>query len=313
MKEYDHLIRELEGFGAEFVAEMNEYLMQKDAHKQKEENNQVWVILSLCIFASVLGYYAYEMKEPAIFLIILPFLIIPFFMQQDINEIDENIKEKIMTGMCSRIGLNYDFKPDDDELIPYRGLSIIPTYTFPMLEDGISGTINGVSFSLLEAKLVQRMGLGYGEGYNKTAFRGILGKFAYPDKFKGATIVTRKRGFNSGLVENFLKVGERVSTGHPGFEAMFEVFTTRSDEVENILSANYMDRILEVSKKLGPKGLQLAFYKGSVYVSIERKKNYFEGGMLVYRNPNYFEHNINDITIIFYIIKELGLSKKTKI
>lgn len=310
--DYDVFVEELEEEGNDYLSEMKAELKLLSAENEKARNKFAIAVLISLIPISICIYYAFVSGQRHILYALFPIAMILGFLKLEDTEIDENVKEKLMSRLCKKVGFKYNFKPADEVIIPYRGLSIVPGFDYINLEDGISGEIRGINFNLIEADL---------EVYDKikslsnrrSVFKGILADFDYHRSFSGATLVTINENVVSNALSNILKVGEKVTLEDPEFEKKYKVFSTDQIQARYLLTPKFMQRMLDFSKRLGNNNLQLAFHDGKIFISLERVRNYFEGGNLQYHNPDYIRKNITDLTIVYYLIDQLNLTQETKI
>lgn len=240
-------------------------------------------------------------------------LLVSFFFYRRMSVIRREAKEKLMPALCDQIGLNYNLHPLSSEIIPYRNLSIIPSYDEMTLEDQISGKVEEIDFNLVEAKLVNVSRDSKGRKSRSTVFQGFLVEFDFHKNFNGETIITKDHTAIGNFLTGWAKKGEKVKLEDPEFERKFEVHSNDQVEVRYLLTPLFMERVLKFNRLSSVKQLQMAFKNGRIYMAIKRKGNSFEGGSFNMNDPKLIEKNMQDIALIFDMVKELNLTQETKV
>lgn len=240
-------------------------------------------------------------------------ILISFFFYRRMSVVRREAKEKLMPALCDQIGLNYNLHPLTSEIIPYKNLSIIPSYDEITLEDQINGKAEDIDFNLLEAKLVKVSRDSKGRKSRSTVFQGFLVEFDFHKNFQGETIITKDHTVIGNFLTGWAKKGDRVKLEDPEFENFFEVHSSDQVEARYLLTPLFMERVLQFNQLSSVKQLQMAFKDGRIYMAIKRKENSFEGGSFNLNDPKLIEKNMSDIALIFDMVTELNLTQETKV
>lgn len=286
-------------------------LDQLEERRKRAFNVLLGVVFALafCIFFLVLEQGATELVKFAGGAAIL----VSFFFYRRMSVIRREAKEKLMPALCEQIGLDYNLHPFHDEITPYKGLGIIPSYDELTLEDQIKGKAAGIDFNLLEAKLVNVSRDSKGRKSRSTVFQGFLVEFDFHKNFHGETIITKDHTVIGNFLSGWAKKGDRVKLEDPEFERYFEVHSSDQIEARYLLTPLFMERVLQFNRLSSVKQLQIAFKNGRIYMAIERKGNSFEGGSFNLNDPKLIEQNMKDIALIFDMVTELNLTQVTKV
>ncbi|MDG1996422.1 MAG: DUF3137 domain-containing protein [Emcibacteraceae bacterium] len=240
-------------------------------------------------------------------------IVILIFFYRRMAVIRREAKEKLMPALCDQIGLEYNLHPFNTAIFPFKNTSIIPSYDEANLEDEITGSVEGIDFKLLEAKLIVITRDSKGRTSRKTVFQGFLVEFDFHKEFIGETVITKDHTVIGNFFSGLGKSGNRVKLEDPEFEKLFEVHASDQVEARYLLTPRFMERVVDFSKLPSVKQLQLAFRNGRVYMAIKRSGNAFEGGSFNLNDPALIEQNIKDIAMIFDVVTELNLTQETKI
>jgi hypothetical protein len=99
-------------------------------------------------------------------------------------------KHFVMGKLADFFGFTYEAKPDFGDFDLCKELDLVPGHNSASFEDGLTGTIKGVPFQLVEAHLAERRGK-----KTATVFRGLLLAFPYPPASEGrVTLWQREQG-----------------------------------------------------------------------------------------------------------------------
>lgn len=308
---FDGLLEKLHGFDQYYQSELK-FILDELELKRKSAW-KVFLIVLAC--AAVIVGVIYFITENEDFAIISGFLsaIVVMFCFGRIMAIRKRAKLSVMPKLCSSIGLNYHPEAMNSDLSVYSNLSLIPSYNEEKSEDEISGQIEGVDFSLFEAKLIKITRGRKGKKKRTTVFKGLLCYFDFHKEFRGTTIVSKDQTMIGNLLSGFMRSGERVKLEDPEFEDKFEVYSTDQVEARYLLTPAFMERVLQFSHSGTATNLQFAFQNGMMFMAMKNSKNHFEGDGHKLNDPKYIESTIKELAFLFEIVRDLNLTQETNI
>ncbi|MEL6420965.1 MAG: DUF3137 domain-containing protein [Pseudomonadota bacterium] len=181
----------------------------------------------------------------------------------------DQLRETILGGVCSHLGnARYTRRPDDNafDLSAFRDVHLVPSYTTASLEDQISGTHRGSTFTLLEARLRKRKRTGKSSSM-RTVFTGLLCRIQMPRRISAnVLIVADQGGWGSWVrsVSAWMTPGERVEIKHAAFEAKYDVFSTDPRIVRDVITPEFIDNFLRLPAILKTDKV-LAAFSGDVF------------------------------------------------
>ena len=166
----------------------------------------------------------------------------------------------------------------EEPSIPFTALDILPRHHRSHLEDGISGTHEGVAFALAEATLSRRTGSSNGKDNYKTVFHGLLFVFEVKKRFSGMAIAVRDAGPFKKLFDT--RRAGRIELEDPRFEKLFDVHGTDQVEARYLFTPTLMERLVALGETIGDPAPHIAFDDGRLLVAARVKGNWFEPGSI---------------------------------
>ena len=190
--------------------------------------------------------------------------------RSSLHEYRESVKEKVFPHVLSFLG-EYSFDPNPgSQMDRFEGSQIIPDYHVEKSEDRTVGTYKGVNIEFFETILKKP---------KQTVFHGVVIKLSVKKLFKGHTIVVRDRGLGGNFFKKIFSTSlEKASLEDPRFEDTFEVFTDDQVEARYLLTASFMERLLDLHDAFEGTGVQCSFYEDMLLIMIPTSKNLFEAG-----------------------------------
>jgi hypothetical protein len=221
----------------------------------------------------------------------------------------DQYKQVLIGGVCTYLGFNYQRKNFTFPLDEFDDL--LPFYRSVKLQDRISGKHNGVGFELCKGKFTRK------QGDKSKSFYRLLISFDFPQSFLGETVITPDEGrLPARLLERLRQKGEPIELGAVEFDKQFEVYTTDKLAVRQLLTPQFIEKLMDLAKRLGgTKGLTLAFAGNKIRLSVfqTRESRKFEIGHL-FKSPigrQYAPSIFEDLFLISTIIETLGSSPST--
>lgn len=231
------------------------------------------------------------------------------------------IREELKTELCGRVvrffGFTYAPSPSPTLFQAVLGASILPSFDRSQIEDGVSGTSEGVGFEIMEAHLEDKRTTTDSRGRTTTryvtVFRGLIGRFAVSKSFKGRTLILQDGGLIGNLLGGAFRGRERVLLEDPQFEKMFEVYADDQVEARYLLTPSFMERLVALAKLLGGK-LQVALVDQTLYLAVNGTRNRFEGGSLFepLTAPDRIRSLVSETAVIQDIVETLKLNQDTR-
>jgi hypothetical protein len=219
-----------------------------------------------------------------------------------------DIKAFLMPRLCDYYGLNYTRNPAETGLNWFRQLELVPPYGRARIEDAITGSHDGVSFSVAEAVLERFTHFSKGNSYRRV-FRGLIGAFSFHQDFEGQTLVASK---THGMAR-WHKIDDlgsyRFETGDTAFDETFDVFATNRLEALAILRAPFRERLRALAENVRSQKFRVAFDANRLLIAAPARRNLFEGGSIFkpIDHPSRLWRTHADIKMIFNLIESLDL------
>ena len=225
--------------------------------------------------------------------------------RSSLHEYRESVKEKVFPHVLSFLG-EYSFDPKPgSQMNRFEGSQILPDYHVEKSEDRTVGTYKGVNIEFFETILQKP---------KQTVFHGVVIKLSVKKLFKGHTIVVRDRGLGGNFFKKIFSGSlEKASLEDPRFEDTFEVFTTDQVEARYLLTASFMERLLNLHDVFEGKGVQCSFYEDMLLIMIPSSKNLFEAGS-VWQRVDFIDDAkafLKEMNQIFSVIDILMLDQDT--
>lgn len=166
-------------------------------------------------------------------------------------------KQVLTGGVCAYLGFEYALKTFPFPLDRFKPL--LPYYHNAKLEDRIAGHVDGVDFELCEGKFSKK----------EAKWRALMLAYSFNKPFDGQTTVVADTDWIGNALERYRQNGERVRLEDPRFEDQFEVFSTDQIEARYLLTPRFMERIVELSRRLNNRrGVSMAFVDDRLLITI---------------------------------------------
>lgn len=190
-------------------------------------------------------------------------------------------KNAFLTQIAAAVGLTYHKNglfPVDD----FNQHKILPHADRIEIEDGFSGTINGVDIAFQEATLTDiTPAQNRNEQDRETiVFWGLLLKIRIGKVLNGHTVVLPRNALQVFFRTAFSKF-EKVNLVSPSFDHRFNVMSTDQVEARYVLDPAFIERFIEAGDLLGSKWIEASFTDQEIAFAIQRNKPMFEIGWLV--------------------------------
>jgi len=275
---------ELKGFSAYFAKEIFPFLSAREADRKVSLKKAVFA----CLFISIIGLIAIVViiaiqgVSNIIFYVgIVTVMAIGGLYRYLMRDVQSFTKQKIVDGICSYVGWQFDAQPAlpilshwSSLMLIRKGYERIERYRSNKikLEDEISGSAHGALFKSIEVKLTRK------SGKNRvTDFQGQLMSITFPRTFLGRTIVLRDKGFLQGKKKGDMK---RVGLVDPVFEKIFEAYGTDQVEARYLLTPVFMQTLVDLENSVGGKNIRFGFDKNMLFIAVETKNQFEAGSML---------------------------------
>lgn len=197
-----------------------------------------------------------------------------------------------------------------------KTLKIFPSYDSYSCDDFVIGEYKGLRILIAELDLERETRNSKGERSKVPVFNGIFVSFTNPNPQKAVLVLrpdkARHFSLNSAL--------KQVHLEDPEFEKYYDIYSNDQIESRNILTPAFMNRVVEVNKKLSFKSKILTiannFYLSYEYENINITfanfcKNLFE--FRLDQSPcdvNTYKEMIDDIEQIYEVIDMLNLAEE---
>ncbi|SLN33792.1 DUF3137 domain-containing protein [Roseisalinus antarcticus] len=229
------------------------------------------------------------------------------------------VSETVMPPVCDFLGdVRHDRMAKDGFPVgTLRTLGMIGSYDSSTLRDRIEGTYRGIDYTLVEARLTRESRNNDNQKSTTTVFDGLLFRIALPAPAPTKILIAR----NHGMVGNALaglfagKSGRKmpkVDTGHPDFEAAFELHAEDPDVVPGFMPPRFLDNLVAIGEaeggKKGAKGMLAAFFGEDFFLALERKEPFLEVAKLgqpIHGIDEVLHDVFDDLTIVRRIIDRL--------
>lgn len=320
--DYDKSRPQLAGFDAFYETEIAHWMADQIARHRKAKRHALVVAVAgvaglvlLIWLNSAADIHVEELSIELAFA--LPLLFgagVVFLALWPLRKLHGEVKSFLLGKVCGFLKLTYSEVPSGFPFDNFNDVGLLPGHHRRKLEDNISGSHDGVDFSLCEARLERRQTNSKGRTTYVEVYHGILFKLTFPKRFNGRTLVTRDGGSIGNFFRGFGK-GERVTLEDPRFEKLFEVYSSDQVEARYLLTPTFMERLMALVETFGKKSVELAFVDDRLLVSIRVSTDQFEGGGMFQAmdDTKRIETLIAEICKIYDLIDTLQLSIRTNV
>lgn len=307
-----------EGFDAFYAKEIEPALLETEA-KRKKLVRTCFIIGAVTVVVIVLLQLLMHLVfEADFFVAVVIFGFVPAFLGGGgiwllAKFFNFGLKMKILPKLAEFVGLTYRVKPEGFPFQAFKELDILPRHDRVGLEDGFSGTHNGVSFGLCEATLKRKSGSSDGKDNYKTVFHGLLFAFEVKKRFSGFAMAVRDGGSLKKLFSS--RRAQRVALEDPRFEKLFEVYGTDQVEARFLFTPTLMERLMALGETIGDRTPHIAFHEGRLLVAGKVKGNQFEAGSIFVSmdDRRRIDNIVEELSLVFEIVETLEESVKSEI
>lgn len=195
------------------------------------------------------------------------------------------VAETVMPSVCRFLGdVQYDRSASNSfSAATVKELGIVRNYDSAKLEDHMTGTWQGTSYEMVEAKLTKQSS-NSDNSSESTVFQGLLFRISLPAPAPTRILIVRDFGetFNklAGIFSSSTTRGmPRVETGHPEFEKDFELHAKTPDGVLEYLPPAFLDNLTSIGQAesdQGSRGMVAAFEGHDFWLALSRDKPFLE-------------------------------------
>lgn len=224
-------------------------------------------------------------------------------------------KLAFLARIASALGLTYARRG----LFSVRDIDrhqILPHYDIERVEDGFSGTVNGVRIMFEEASLSERYRqenprTRQMEMQERLTFWGLIVRIGIGKNLQDHTIVMPRNRINS-FFRTTLSRYKPVNLVSPKFEDRFDTIATDQVEARYVLDPAFMERFMEADVLANTRGLSASFLANEIVIAMERNRAMFEIGSL-WKPLN--EENLGavlaELALILKMVETLKLNPHT--
>lgn len=215
-----------------------------------------------------------------------------------------DVKNEIMAKLAAHFGFTYEPKPASSDIGLFNDLGLLPYHNSASFEDGLSGEIKGVPFTMAEAHLTKRTGSGK-KRKTVTVFRGLL--LSFPSgRPAGERAALCSMDAEIELNEDELPA---AGLGDPGFDAAFEVRAADRETARRLFDSRARQAVQKLAARDDGGDLCVGFTDGDLIIAIARGDNSFEVTKLGQRlaDPGRVQAMVEQFAILFDVVDEFGL------
>jgi len=223
-----------------------------------------------------------------------------------------SIKQYLVPKVCSFVGLTFDARPTSFPFNLFDDADFLPNHDRKVWEDGINGTHEDVSFSLVETKLQTRHRSDNGSDSWRTKWRGMFFLLEFPKPFKGRTIVTREKSALGKLFAG--QPADPVRLEDPRFDKLFEAYSTDQVEARYLLTPTFMERVVALASMVGKDSPEFVFVDNRFGIAVKSIKNRFDGGSILTKmhDRKRVDDLVLELSMIFHMLDTLQINMKTR-
>ena len=195
------------------------------------------------------------------------------------------VKVGINQAIAEALGLEYSHdvtrKGGFNFAKTYR---LLPGFDRASFEDQWCGLTMGHDFCLHEAHLEERQGSGKNSRW-VTVYRGAIMTLGCSRRFHGITVVQRHgvhKKLLGGTKDSIRLAGQDLgycNVVHPGFEDVFDIFSTDPVEARYLVHPAYVEKMLELERAYNGQDVRCLFIEGQVVVTLKTRE-LFESGSI---------------------------------
>jgi hypothetical protein len=223
------------------------------------------------------------------------------------------LMSEVIPVMCDFLG---GMRYGGETLSPARfeELGVVPHHTGSSLDDTVSGSHNGLGYTLTEARLTTRVSTGKGRSRTKTVFRGLMIRIELAGEAPEIYFARDRGGLANRLSEAFSPVRqgrEKIETQFPDFEEFYEAYANDPSAARRFITRRLTDGLLETAQgETGSARYVAAATRGrGFYLAIPRTDDFLALGSL-FRPLNISEDDFHqclaDLALPRRVIEALG-------
>ncbi|HEY8189136.1 MAG TPA: DUF3137 domain-containing protein [Micavibrio sp.] len=186
-------------------------------------------------------------------------------------------KSAFLNKIAAALGLSYH-RLGVFSLGEIQAHKILPFHDVQKIEDGFSGSINGVDVAFEEVALADRV-RSENQEREEISFWGLVIRIRIGKVLDAHTVVL-PRSATQTFFRTMFSSFERVKLVSPKFEEAYDVMSTSQVEARYILDPAFMERFIEAGKLLGSRGTQASFRDREIAFAVQRNRPMFEIGWL---------------------------------
>ncbi|MGO2131320.1 MAG: DUF3137 domain-containing protein [Halomonas sp.] len=255
------------------------------------------------------------------------------------------VKTALVEPGCRFLGYDYVQKPRDFPVEQFYDLRLIRRrqQTSTQVEDGISGTYNGIGFRLCEVEIRDRSNQdkeqkSSSDKNKNLLFRGVLFISEFPRNFTGETRVLHSAHLS--LLPKSALDGSRLESVHleeSKFSQSYHVYSNDQVEARYLLNPRFMELLMELVARFNPSpelppdqaeaieqswiyqkmmdvanSLSVAFVDNQMLIAVGTRENRFEGGSLLksLKDRQRVEQLLEELQVVPQILDTLSLEGK---
>jgi hypothetical protein len=270
-----------------------------------------WLIIGfgLAALAAVFFYLVTREEEPSGFWFFLLFVAgigVVIAGNIPIWSLQTEAKQFVMGKLAGFFGFTYAAKPEFADFELCKEIDLVPSHTSTSFEDGLTGTIKGVPFQLVEAHLKERRGSGKSRK-TVTVFRGLLLAFPYPAAAEGRVTLWQREQGRWAEDENW----RPVKLGDNTFDETYIVHAADAATARQLLDPG-VRRAFGTLLKRRPaeaKAVSLGLGDGRLLLAVDARSDSFEIGKLnhPWAEAGRVQAMVDRFAILFDAVDDFGL------
>ena len=260
------------------------------------------IALSLIGFSAIAGVaYTFEFYKThtgwVMFAVFVGIAIAFGVIRHPVVQHKNAVKELVIPPICRMLGnLEYVRKPKGRfALDTFEDTGVVGKFNRSKLEDLFIGRYRETGFAMVEARLRRKRGR---KGGGRTVFSGLLFDIEVPKPFTCFALMVGDKGSFGNMIISFVRERfsglEKVDSGHPAFEARYELFSDDPAGALSLLSGGFFDAMVALSEAAGQKALNAAMVDQRFVLTLPHKGDLFEIGRL-HRPLDRLEEDLDEI------------------
>lgn len=257
------------------------------------------------------------------------------------------VKTALVEPGCQFLGYDYVQQPKDFPVARFYDLRLIRrrNETSTQVEDGVSGTHNGIGFRLCEVEIKDKKSKDKDEKGSRDdnlLFRGVLFISEFPRRFTGETRVLHSADLS--LLPKSALDGSPLESVHleeSKFSQSFHVYSSDQVEARYLLNPHFMELLMELVAHFNPSpelppdlppeqaedieqswlyqkmmklanSLSVAFVDNQMLIAVGTRENRFEGGSVFksLKDRERVEQLLEELQVVPQILDTLSLEGK---